>query len=104
MIKEKELLQIQLKEEHKSNIELKGSVPVKVNLSADDVLKVEVMQGIINKPETGEIYKGNYKVTPNQSKQILNTSGKTLTDNIVVEPIPSNYGKIIWNGSAITIV
>lgn len=103
MIKEKEPLKVELKEEGKSNLVLKGSVPVKVNLSSGDVLKVEVMQGIINKPEN-DTYKGNYRVTPNQSKQILNTSGKTLTDNIVVEPIPSNYGKIIWNGSAITIV
>lgn len=103
MIKEKEPLKVELKEEGKSNLVLKGSVPVKVNLSSGDVLKVEVMQGIINKPST-DTYKGNYRVTPNQSKQILNTSGKTLTDNIVVEPIPSNYGKIIWNGSAITIV
>ena len=48
-------------------------------------------------------YSGAYSVTPSTEAQILPTADKTLARNIVVEPIPSNYGLITWNGSTITV-
>ena len=52
--------------------------------------------------EHGE-YTGKTEVTPNQETQILNTAGLVVNKNIKVNPIPSNYGKITWNGSYILV-
>ena len=48
-------------------------------------------------------YEGDYNVTPTNEEQILETSGKRMTGNVKVAPIPSNYGLISWNGSTITV-
>ena len=49
------------------------------------------------------VYDGVTEVTPSQDTQILQTSNKAVTRNIVVNPIPSNYGLITWDGSRLTI-
>lgn len=48
-------------------------------------------------------YAGEYSVVPSSEAQILETSKKQLTDNIVIEPIPQNYGLITWNGAFLTV-
>lgn len=48
-------------------------------------------------------YTGPVSVTPDTTTQTLNTSGYLLTQNITVDPIPSNYGLITWNGSYLLI-
>lgn len=48
-------------------------------------------------------YTGPTEVTPNQETQILNTAGLVVNQNIKVNPIPSNYGLITWNGSVLTV-
>ena len=48
-------------------------------------------------------YAGPYAVTPTEAAQTLPTNGKTATENIIVGPIPQNYGKITWNGSFLTV-
>lgn len=49
------------------------------------------------------IYHGAYTVTPTRTRQVLETHGTDLVSDIVVEPIPSNYGLITWNGSTLTV-
>ena len=51
----------------------------------------------------GEIYDGPHKVTPSQETQVLQTNGYLLTSDITIDPIPSNYGLITWNGSILTV-
>ena len=48
-------------------------------------------------------YDGPYTVTPGNAAQILETSGRCMTGNVTVEKIPSNYGKITWNGYVLTV-
>ena len=48
-------------------------------------------------------YEGPYTITPTQHEQVLDTSAKRMTENITIEPIPSNYGLITWNGSVLTV-
>ena len=48
-------------------------------------------------------YQGATVVTPTQETQTLETQGFRLLENIVINPIPSNYGLITWNGSALTV-
>lgn len=73
--------------------QLSGSVssPAAVKASVSPVL-----------PITG-IYGGPYEVTPAQSSQTLSTEKMILAHNIVVNPIPSNYGLITWDGSTLTV-
>lgn len=48
-------------------------------------------------------FQGPYEVTPTQSTQVLNTEGLCTKRDIVVKPIPNNYGLITYNGSTITV-
>ena len=42
-------------------------------------------------------YAGDYEVTPTKDTQILQTQGKFMEHNLTVNPIPSNYGLIIFS-------
>ena len=61
--------------------------------------------GIITKVNEGAYpaYEGAVEITPSEEEQILNTANKTVLQNIVINPIPSSYGRITWNGSVITV-
>lgn len=48
-------------------------------------------------------YIGTYEVTPTQYEQILNTKDRRMSENVVVHPIPNNYGLITWDGSILTV-
>jgi len=48
-------------------------------------------------------YTGETVITPSTTEQVLNTADKVVTRNIVINPIPSNYGLITWNGSTLTV-
>ena len=62
------------------------------------------LSGKLTIPERiGTPYTGEYEFTPTQSTQIVPTENKILAENIVINPIPSNYGLITWNGSFLTV-
>ena len=48
-------------------------------------------------------YTGVYAVTPSAETQTLQTNGLRMLDNVTINPIPSNYGLITWNGSTLTV-
>ena len=48
-------------------------------------------------------YTGEYTVTPSAETQTLYTNGLRMTDDVVIAPIPQNYGLITWNGSTLTV-
>lgn len=50
-----------------------------------------------------EEYDGTYEVVPSSEEQILGTEMKLATKNVVIKPIPSNYGLITWDGSVLTV-
>lgn len=51
----------------------------------------------------GAYYTGPVSVTPSSEQQVLETSHLTLAENITIEPIPSNYGLITWDGHKLTV-
>ena len=51
----------------------------------------------------GEAYEGEYEITPSEETQTLPTANRMLARNIVVAPIPQNYGRITYSGGGITI-
>lgn len=82
------------------------TIDVAFTESADFVCGVEQGEDFICEMG-GEVpsgdYDGPYSVTPSQQTQTLPTTNKTLSQSIVVEPIPSNYGLITWNGTTLTV-
>lgn len=61
-----------------------------VTLSNDTVINVSVSK--IPK------WEGEYTFTPTDEAIVLDTEGKMMEDKLTINPIPSNYGKISWNG------
>lgn len=49
------------------------------------------------------VYTGATEVTPTQQTQVLETADMVVPANITINPIPSNYGLITWNGSTLTV-
>ena len=84
--------------------ELKGSLSAQETLAG--TLSVgQHLSGLLTIPDgiSIEEYDGQYEVTPTLETQTLNTEGLKMTDNVIINPIPSNYGLITWNGSVITV-
>lgn len=48
-------------------------------------------------------YEGSYEVTPSNQAQTLPMSGLRAKADVIVKPIPSNYGLVTYNGSVITV-
>ena len=48
-------------------------------------------------------YEGPYEITPSEEAQTIQTKNLSMTDNVTINPIPSNYGRITWNGAVLTV-
>lgn len=59
--------------------------------------------GEVIKVKEGDPYRGQTVVTPSDERQTLPTTGFLMASDIVIEPIPSNYGRITWNGATLTV-
>lgn len=66
-------------------------------------LEISTGKPIIRDNSEFPVYDGAYEVTPTRETQTLQTQGKALVGNVVVNPIPSNYGLITYNGSVLTV-
>ena len=80
------------------------------NLSGSEILSGELsgnstLTGELKAPKKVDrpIYEGAHEITPTEEVQILETEGKAVNENIVINPIPSNYGRITWDGRVITV-
>lgn len=50
-----------------------------------------------------DYYTGPYEYTPTQEEQTIPIQGQMATRNITINPIPSNYGLITWDGKTLTV-
>ena len=66
-------------------------------------LSVIFANPVIRDYHEAEIYEGPYEFTPTQSSQTASVEGKACTQDITINPIPSYYGLITWDGSALTV-
>ena len=78
-----------------------------VVFEAAQTMKVSFAQDSFNCDFGVEIpqsdYDGPYEATPSSEEQTLPTANRLLAGDIVINPIPSNYGLIEWNGSELTV-
>jgi len=66
---------------------------------------VQNINGTITVPKviSPESYEGSYNFTPSDVEQVIPIEGKMANQDITINPIPSNYGLITWNGSTLTV-
>ena len=57
----------------------------------------------IVKEEVNDPYEGEYEFTPSAETQTIPIAGMTARGDITINPIPSNYGLITWNGEYLTV-
>lgn len=50
-----------------------------------------------------EQYAGSYEFTPGEETQTISIAYKQATADITINPIPENYGRIAWDGTALTV-
>lgn len=50
-----------------------------------------------------DVWAGPYDVVPSQVEQVLPVEGCRMAHDVVVAPIPSQYGLITYNGGTITV-
>ena len=76
------------------------SIPLTVSASS---VTLEATIGAEYAMVSADTYEGEYEFTPSDEEQTIVAVNKLLLDNIVIHPVPSNYGKIEWNGSYLTV-
>ena len=72
--------------------------PLAVSVSTTASPQVEV-----SRSDAIPIYSDGYTVTPGEKAITINCSGKRMSQDIIVSPIPSNYGRVEWNGVALRV-
>ncbi len=78
--------------------------PQKVEVSVNpSTMGVALSSPVVKEYVDVETYTGSYEVTPTAETQTLNTQNKRMTQPVTVNPIPSNYGRIDWNGQYLTV-
>lgn len=50
-----------------------------------------------------DYYRGEYEFTPTEDTQTVQIEGLTALENIIINPIPQNYGRIDWNGMRLKV-
>lgn len=79
---------------------------------AEDALALEVSEAALEWGSdeyvrvvnvTADEYDGPYDATPSSAAQTFATTGKLMVREFTVNPIPSNWGLITWNGLTLTV-
>lgn len=76
------------------------AVPLSVSSNTEQ-LALDVACVIVS--GMSEHYAGAYEFEPTDSAQIIPIKDMVADANIVINPIPSQYGKISWDGSVLTV-
>ena len=88
---------------------MRANIPLNVQTGQPVGLKVESggSVGLAAVPSIqivdGEHYQGPYQATPSSTAQVLETAGLFMEENVVIEPIPQQYGLISWDGNTLTV-
>ena len=64
---------------------------------------VDGESGIVQRVSSFDAYDGQYEITPTQERQTLETNEKVCISDIIIKPIPENYGLITWNGHSLKV-
>ena len=81
---------------------------IRLKLAEEPVIKLKVPDDSVKLKlgmslETVSDYEGAYEFTPTEDAQTISIAGHKAAANIIINPIPSNYGKVTWTGTVLTI-
>lgn len=82
---------------------IRDPATVKFRIGDVPAAKFTIGNPVIKTSDQYPAYEGPYNVTPTAVAQVLQTRNRSLTDFVVVAPIPSNYGLITYRGNIITV-
>ncbi len=74
-----------------------------VSVKARPLAKVNVIAGQGYSIGGGDPYEGSYEFTPTRETQVIEIAEKTAQQNIVINPIPQNYGLITQIGNRLSV-
>ena len=80
-------------------IETEEDAEIELGTNNNSAVALEIYDGASATDE----YFGPYTVTPAETEQVLRTAQKIASRDITINPIPSNYGRITWDGSVLTV-
>ena len=84
-------------------VKISGNIIASQNKVVGNVItETPAIKGDVKVPITS-YFDGAYEITPKTETQTISIKGKTALEDIVVNPIPSNYGLITWDGSRLTV-
>ncbi len=58
---------------------------------------------VVYRGGSGDLYPGPYEFTPTENTQTAQISDMVASQNIIINPIPTNYGRITKVGAVIVI-
>ena len=73
------------------------------NISFGSSPQFDVSFGAVTEVPVTTYFDGEYEYTPTDTEQTIPIIGLTARRNITINPIPSNYGLITWNGAVLTV-
>lgn len=78
--------------------------PQSVSVSIDpQTMGVTLGTPVVKEYVDVETYTGTYEVTPSAETQTLDVAGMRMSRPLTINPIPSNYGLVTWNGAILTV-
>ena len=82
-----------------------GDASLTIMIDGDASITVECDgEGLAFLPvKSDKYYIGETDIIPSDVVQVLSTKDLVMAENITIEPIPSNYGKIIYNGAYLRV-
>lgn len=86
-----------------------NNLPININPSAVSITVGKPKTGVAFSPPVVrdysdiDTYTGTYEITPTQETQTLSTQNMRMAADVVINPIPSNYGLVTWNGAVLTV-
>lgn len=83
---------------------VRGTVGSSGRIRADMSGKQRLTGDIRVTTSKGEQWGGSYVFTPDDDEQVIPVGGYIMANDIIIEAIPSNYGKVSFNGYALRIV
>ena len=54
-------------------------------------------ENIVIEESRRKFFEGDYEITPTREVQVLNVAEMVMTEDLVVQPIPKEYGKVTYN-------
>ena len=74
---------------------------IPVNVNSDPVIGLQI--GAVIKAVDADVYEGATEFTPTAETQTIRIKDRLARADITINPIPSNYGLITWNGAFLTV-